>query len=395
MNNNTSKICSILLTLCGTLAVSNQLNAEDETAKQLLNSCWSVTKKRDADLLIKNEPNKTANAVWAYTLVKVRQHDVAKAIVAIEALEKIEPKNARTTRLKTWLLLRQSKFDSALISVSDFISLVNSDKKSSKGARERAYEFAGTVFGFLDGPVANRVNRVSRDSALLSVLVKVDVASQTAFDSAYQRVASKYGEIMYAKQEVDKSAAIQDAKVRQAKFEMLTEKEAQLQEAERRIGNERSNFRIAATENLANLQSQQLHLANQRTLFSTRAHLHHTNYDSKKTSSGSMNQRKSHHGKPRFSYGHVYGLHTHRNALDRQFHASRRFAAYQINSLNTELKEVSKAKQRTAGQKLRALKPTTKSDGQAVALRNRATSIKTYAQFPLELERQTLLSSVK
>jgi len=393
-NNLPQNVLMLLILSCGfTSAVD--LKAEDQTTKELLNRCWSVTKKRDADLLIKNKPNKTAKQVWAYALVKVRQHDIAKAMVAIEVLEKMDPKNTTTIRLKAWLLLRQSKFDAAMMSVSKFISLIESDKTVSSAGRQEAYTFAGTIFGFLDGPVADRINRTSRDSAIHSVLLNIDTTSQTAFDSAYQRVASKYGEIMNTKQEVDQAAAIQDAKVRQTKFAMLTEKEAQLQEAERRVGNERSEFRTAAIKSLANLRNQQLQWAYQPTLLASRIHVHHPNYVSHHTSRGGSHQKVHHHGKPRFDYGHVYGIHSQKNAVDRQFHASRAFAANQINSLNQELKEISKVKQRTAGQKLRALKPTTKSDSQSVALRNRARSINTYAQFPLELERQLLLSSLK
>ncbi|MEE2641368.1 MAG: hypothetical protein VX768_12130, partial [Planctomycetota bacterium] len=80
------------------------IQATDEVAKKLLTEFWSLTRKKEADRFYARSERPNPESVYAYALVKSRQHDVQTALEAIEQLHQMDDRNLQSWRLKTWLL---------------------------------------------------------------------------------------------------------------------------------------------------------------------------------------------------------------------------------------------------------------------------------------------------
>ena len=311
----------------------------------------------------------------------------------------------------------------ALISVGKYIQLVNADASKDAFDRSEAYRFAGRVFAFIDGPVSGEVKTTTRDLAMRKVMFKSDVEMQKAFQFDYELVTKKYSDLMDSKTKVDQSDAQQDANIRKVKFEQLATKEAQLHEREQTVLKERSDVRQAAAEHLEVLRSQDIPLANhQSALTNTLANnyynqawhnylyhtptFHYSHGKGKVKGKGYSHKGYLHNHADHFYHwnnnwhngilrGQLYGVQNQRAALLDQYALANASASNQIHSLNRELKDVNKVKNRTRSEKLRALKPSTVTSSRSRAINSKAKSIMTYEQFPLEIERQLILANIK
>ena len=126
--------CACFLLVAGffsvaNLSVSSTSFASDEVARKLLKDYWSHTRAQETDEFYKGVATKNANAIYAYALVKSRQHDIKSALAAIEELHKLDDKNPQPWRLKTWLLLRHDKFNQAAVNLEKYIAAVAKEKQ--------------------------------------------------------------------------------------------------------------------------------------------------------------------------------------------------------------------------------------------------------------------------
>lgn len=376
--------------------------ATDQVSQELLNNYWSVGLKKQTDRYFAGQQDRTPESIYAYALVKTRQHDIKMAIKAIDVLQKMQPENARPLRLKVWLELRYDKYEPALASLVNYMTLIKQDDSITGFERTAASEFAGRIFGFLDGPVGNKVNMGDRDAAMNAVLSGLSEQDYKAFEAAYAGVANKYNGLVSQKRQVDADAAAQDKVIQQAKYKSLVQREKQLHEAEQRTAMERQRTRAAINKGLTDIARKDLTYANRGTVLRptfVRPHrkvLIHTS-GGKKIVGGTKHPHVVgfHVARPTYLRSSYYDQQARRDILAGHYNTLREVGAGQMNSLNKELKEISKAKQRTMGQKLRALRPSGKIVTKSVALKAKARSITTYEQFPLEIERQLLLATTK
>lgn len=395
---------SVLLLAVAAVIMANQVVANDQVSQQLLTEFWSTTKGKASTQYFAAQTDRTAESVYAFALVKTKQHDVKMALRAIEVLQKMEPKNGKPLRLKTWLQLRQDEVEAAMGSLIEYISLIDQDSRLSAFERKEAMEFAGRVLGFLDGPVAHKVNGGDRDAAVDQISARMTPEDGKAFEAGYTSVMNQFSGLMSEKVKVDADAAAEDAVVQQAKFASLAAKEKELHEAEQRTAKERERTRAQITKGLTDIARKDLTFANQPRVYGTyavRSHypLHHVTGGSASKSHmykhGTGHKVVGYVARPWFRHAGYNDLYARRNILAGHYNELRDLGAGQMNSLSKELKEISKAKNRTMNQKLRALRPSGKIVTQSVALKSKARSIMTYEQFPLEIERQLLLAATK
>ena len=178
------------------------------------------------------------------------------ALRAIDVLQKVDPNHTKSIRLKVWLQLRQDQFDPAMASLVQFVSLTLNDKNTSDFEKTDAMQFAGRIFGFLDGPVVHKVNMNNRDASINSILGLADDHRQKSFEIGYKSVAQKFSGMMSEKMAVDTAAAEQDAKIQQAKYESLAEREKQLHDAEIRTAQERERTRTTINRGLTDVNNE-------------------------------------------------------------------------------------------------------------------------------------------
>ena len=391
----------IAIAVVGLMTTSTTF-ATDQVSHKLLTEFWSTTKGKETTRFFANQESRTPQAVYAFALVKAQQHDVAMALRATEVLATKDPTNPKPLRLKVWLELRQNKFEPALTSLAKFITLIEQDKDTTRFQKTQAYEFAGRIFGFLDGPVADKVDMGTRDETINQILDGLNEDMHQSFESGYSTVATKFKGMMSEKMRVDMDAAKQDAIIQKAKYNSLAEKEKQLHEAEQRTAAERRQTRNSINQGLTDIARKDLtysNLQNRYRPYYGRPYRQILIHGS--GSSSSSSKAKHHHvvgftvRRPILFGSHYNDLTARRNVLAGHYNELRNAGAGQMNSLNKELKEISKAKNRTMNQKLRALKPSGKMVTQSVALKSKAKSIMTYEKFPLEIERQLLLAATK
>lgn len=394
----TSPKYSFIILAVACLLACSHATATDQVSQRLLTEYWATTKGKVTTQYYATIQDKSPESVYAFALVKTRQHDVKMALRAIDVLQKMEPENAKPLRLKVWLQLRQDQFDPAMASLIQFVSLTQKDNSLSEFEKTEAMEFAGRIFGFLDGPVANKVNMGNRDAAINKVLAGITEREHKSFEIGYKSVADKFTSLMSEKLSVDSAAAEQDARIQQERYHALAEREKQLDQAEQRTARERENTRAAINKGLTDIARRDLTFANQQVHYRPYGYRPYRNVVV--TSGSSSKSGKTHLvgftvRRPTYLRSPYHDLHARRNVLAGHYSQLRDLGAGQMNSLSKELKEISKAKNRTMNQKLRALKPSGKIVTKSVALKSKSRSIMTYEQFPLEIERQVMLASTK
>ena len=432
MNNRLVSRCVFAILICGIAFPNSSLplvnifsgtctaaDDTDEIVKKLLKDFWTATKKTQANDFFASQTVKNFETVYAFALVKSRQHDVKAALKALDQLEAIDPTKAKPQRLKTWLLLRQNKFNLAITSLAKYIELVKADKTLNDFARTEAYRFAGRVFAFLEGPVQGRASKLSLDTTKRKILFKLDPDLLSAFNFDYAVVEKEYQEMIGKKQTIDQNAARVDAEKRKMKFAQLTEVEKQLAENKDQIVEKSSELRTEATRALEELRLQDAPLALQQSQLESELNLINrelflmiSDYNYWNTLALRENNQRL-----RILYfqraGRADGLilraeldansvrsqlnvvESQRNDLRRQYAAIDSSASQQLASLNNGLKDIDKQKRRTANEKIKTTKPSRKTVTQSMSLRIRSQSIATFDQFPLEIERQLILDSLK
>lgn len=432
MNNRLVSRCVFAILFCGIATpYSNQplvnffsqscasADDTDEIVKKLLKDFWTATKKSQANDYFASQTVKNFETIYAFALVKSRQHDVKAALKALDELERIDPTKTQPQRLKTWLLLRQNEFNLAVTSLGKYIELVNADKTLSDFARTEAYRFAGRVFAYLEGPVQGRASKLPMETTKRKILFKLDPDLLSAFNFDFSVVEKEYQEMIGKKQTIDQNAAKIDAEKRKMKFAQLTEVEKQLAENKDQIAEKSSELRTEATKVLEELRLQDAPLALQQSQLESELNLINrdlflmiSDYNYWNTLALRENNQRL-----RILYfqraGRADGLilraeldansvrsqlnilESQRNDLRRQYAAIDSSASQQLASLNNGLKNIEKQKRRTANEKIKATKPSRKTVTQSMSLRIRSQSIATFDQFPLEIERQLLLDSLK
>lgn len=395
---NTPIRISVFVMMTLGLLVAGRLTASDPVTQKLLTEFWSTTQGQESNRYYAAQQDRSPASLYAFALLKAYQHDVDMSLKAIEVLRKADPGRVKPLRLKVWLQLRQDRFDVALGSLVEYIRLIDATPGISEFDRQESMAFAGRVFGFLDGPVAAKVKPADRETAIDQIMSLITDRDEESFEKGYARVVGQYEALMNEKKRVDAEAAAEDAVVQQVKYRALEARERELHEAEQRTAAERRQTRAQINQGLTDIARNDLFLANQQAVIAPRLVHTHPTYKIH-TSEGTQYIKHPHsvagHAvhRPVFVRNGYHDLHARRQILAGHYAQLRDLGAGQMDSLNRELKEISKAKSRTLGQKLRALRPSGKIVTESVALRTRARSIMTYEQFPLEIEKALLLST--
>lgn len=393
--------------------------ASDEAAKKLLTDFWSHTLMRETDEYYRSIEHKSADVLYAYALVKSRQHDVDRALEAIDQLHAIDDSVPQPWRLKTWLLLRKDAFDQAVVTLGKYVETVKKDKSLDDFNRAEAYRFAGRVFAFLEGPVARKTNDVTVAAIKRQVLFKLEPDLLNALTFDYQDVEDQYKKMMTAKERHEEQFAKQDAVERKMKFEQLEKREEQLSGSKERLDEESGNIRQDASRELEAIRQADLPLASQQASLEAELSMIGSDLIFLFNDFNYWNNLALREVNPRLrafyfqQAGFVDGLiiqqewsasqvraqlrqvQSERIALRQQYAATNTIASNQLAMLQKEIQEISRQQKVTSNQKLRTTKPTKKIITPAVSLKTKATSIVTFDQFPLEIERQLLLDRVK
>lgn len=409
---------SLLMSFLLMMSFASRANGNDDVVIKLLTDYWSPIKKRESTLFFDSQASPSKKVLYAYALVKSRQHDVDKAISVIDRLEELDPANSLQLRLKTWLLLRREKFDAAVVTLTRFIEKVKADGSLDDFSRLESYRFAGRVFGFLDGPASSRVNPVTRESSRRKVLMGIDADLKDAFDLDYSAVRDEYRDLINAKGKAEKTALDADIKQRQIKFAQLIRTEAQLDESQKRLNSQAIEIRenvnrelleiresdrqwssrqAALESDLAGVQNELFLLANDvaywRHLWIQEEEVFQRGYYIRRIQNLDflIFDRRSDAAVIR---GELNGIVSQRDGLQARYAQLSGGASRQLASIQTELKNVTQLQRRTANEKINTTKPSKKIVTRSVSLKTKAKSITTYDKFPLEMERQLVLDSL-
>ncbi|MEC9092559.1 MAG: hypothetical protein VX438_07640 [Planctomycetota bacterium] len=393
--------------------------ASDEVAKKLLKEFWSHTKQKQTDHFFEGVELKSEHAIYAFALVKSRQHDVARALAAIESLHEIHSSSPQSWRLKTWLLLRQDKFNGAAVSLGKYIEAVKADKTMDDFSRREAYRFAGRVLGFLEGPVESSVNLVTLDALKRRIFLKIDPELMKALQADSANVKATYRNLMESKAKHEENFARIDAQQRKIKFAQLSKLEVQLSKSKDQLNQQSGTVRTAATQELEGIRQQDIPLSSQQAVVESELNsinrelillINDYNYWNNLALREKDAVQRAYYFQ---QAGRIDGLiiqqelrvsqirreldriQIERIALRRRLLAAQETASHQLASISKEIKDISKQERRASNEKMRAVKPTRKIITHSVSLKTRAKSIVTYEQFPLEIERQLLLDLLK
>jgi predicted nucleic acid-binding Zn-ribbon protein len=392
-----------------------------ETGLEMLESTWAnrleFREKADALFLAADAQN-DSDLAYAYLLTKIRQADYRDAIKAANHLLDVNPDHTGGHRARTWLLLLTRQQSSALAALQSYDE---ANDKLDEASLERAENLRaiGRMHGYLAGPSADAISEANLDTVRNAILDGAGEAEIDLFVEQSNGVIDRFNAII-EKKEVTDAGLLDEAKKEQvtelenleAESKKLEVRQAELQPAIDQTEKEASAA-IAKIESRAlPLQANLQELSSQAQAIQIDLNeviLDAQNYErlAARERDPDLRQRyliradrlRSLANRYEFSLDGLYRqIRSVGAALEAvQLELLNTQARYnaQLNRLNQELGNTVKKQKQNEGQTRRVSKPVRVTGGISKALENRAGSIKTYENFPIELERQKLVERLE
>ena len=420
-----------VLALAASQLNNNRLTAEDrpiEAAIEMLGSTWEnrLSLRQQADQLYESADAKEKDLTYAYLLTKIKQNDVRKALQAADALLKIDADHVNGHRAKSWLLLLTRQYDSALVELKNYAAA--NDKASAELAKEDAAEVAekmehvralGRMIGFFRGPLADHVSESNVDEVERLILDKATDEEKGIFNDQADRVVKHYNDILLKKETTD-ADLLDEAKVEQAQELKNLKKSAEEIVARRaELIPQIEKLREEAAEVFAMIEAKAIPLQSDLEQLNSDANSIENDIAFALAEAADYDHR-ARHERDAFAadrwfiradrcrslanrydlqlgiiYRNIRAVKAALQSVNAEYVTAQNRYGGQLNLLESELQALNKDKKRNEGKTRRTEKPVRISGGISKALENRARSIKSYENFPVDLQRDRLASHLQ
>ncbi|RCS52557.1 tetratricopeptide repeat protein [Bremerella cremea] len=222
MGHNPRRMVSVWLSTALVLAVGLTWSAgrapaaeAQEVIDQLLREGWQVgpdgmAAAREGTAAARRLQN--ADAMYAAGLALLRHHQYDEAAEVFQAAIEVDPKHYPSWRALIWIRTLQDKFDAALVQVQ---RLSKQLPPNELAAAEEAnvletVRLLGRLFGFYEGPRSGDVSAALVTRARDAIRPALVGQRQTEFDNNYQDVAT-----LFTSSSTDQQDAKDDAKLKE------------------------------------------------------------------------------------------------------------------------------------------------------------------------------------
>ena len=248
-----------------------------DAVKQLLDCGWDVSRdaRQQADECIRQLPGAVeadARVQRAYLLVLLKQQRYADATKRAEEILGRDQQELLAWRAKIWLSLLTKKFTTGLIDIEKLSELVPVEKDLGNRAQEvhELAGFLGVLFGFLEGPAGTAVAPAQREVSQKKLLARLDAAGKEAFEAGRSQVKQQRAALLDQKDQATQGAErkadelreqlLQDAAAEREGVEQrrdsVTEEANRVQEEYQSQKRRLAEQEVPLTNDLTRLQSQ-------------------------------------------------------------------------------------------------------------------------------------------
>lgn len=199
-----------------------------------------------------------ARLPYAFTLVHIRHHQYASAIEPLDQVLASTPDDLAAWRLRIWLSMMTKDYAKAMELMPRFVERFQAAAGKADSDKEYAENagFLGRMFGFMEGPLSDRIDTPVRTAAAQRVFEKLTSSGQQAFEAARKAVLRQAGAMEDESQISSAQAKESNAKVRAKTIE---EFEDNISELANKLAQEKSRveqFLSEAEKEAGQLKSQ-------------------------------------------------------------------------------------------------------------------------------------------
>lgn len=421
----------ILLLVFAGGVLSRPLFAQEDKAAahvaRLLDLGWGTTTSFRAAADAHSEElfaaaGRQPSALYAATLVQIKQRRYAEATKLVDETLARDKENLPAWRAKVWLLTVLKNYDAAMVAAESLSKLLSKEDSTvaDEEAQQRIYVvFLGRVYGFLGGPAQANVSIDGRKESERAVTARLSENRLAAFEEARDSVLQKFVELTDAKETVKGKAKDQAdadrektlaeiAELREVNKEKVKELEAQVDKAKKEYQMEAEAVQKAD----APLQTRLDSLSNQATsvnmqLFSIDSQIAVVQAQLAATRDQNLrnilflelNRLSTLEGTTQAELFNLNrqaaSVQQQRSSLAVRLQRAESELSGKLGQIDDELNSIAKKERRAEVAEKRAVKAGPITPQSALSLAAQAAALTTYEPFPLEQEKNRLLSVLR
>jgi hypothetical protein len=391
---------------------ANPIDAQSSAPiRQLLAEQWErdPANESNSQRAFRENRRDNANLLLAYACNRLQHNRVDEAKEVVDQLTTTYPDNLDGWILQAWLNTLTNKYDVALVNLRSMKKQLDKNKKLPPAIQLTIYKRMGRMIGYMQGPVADRVNADLLEGTVLNVTAGLPPDVVTTFNENRDKVLKQYESLTKA-QGQKTQAELAKAKIENDNEKIALDRENQLLEkTESQLIPEKQRLRQEATQQVSTLQQQAATLEQQ--LVNISSDIRETEQDLQFMAIDLYNAQNL---PPRLRPSLFYlqnqirtaqlslsALRSNGNQISNQLRLlgaqilqTKNSYNQQIRELDKEIKRVSGAKRRNLARLARLAAGPEVADGKRAAMQNKITALSTYDEFPLLLYRQELLEKL-
>lgn len=226
---------AVVLAASLTWSASTVVAAEaQEVIDQLLREGWQVGPDGMAvarEGAVSARQLQDADALYAAGLALLRHHQYDEAAEVFQAAIDVDPKHYRSWRALIWIRTLQEKFDVALVQIQRLSKQLPTSELAPQEETKvlETIRLLGRLFGFYEGPRSGDVSSALVTRARDSIRPALVGQRQTDFDNNYQDVATLFTSSTTEQQDAKDDAKLQEQMEKQNNQQQLEIRRKQIQ----------------------------------------------------------------------------------------------------------------------------------------------------------------------
>ena len=357
----------------------------------------------------KSADQRSSTLLVAYAINRIQHNRINDSKAVVKELTKTHPKNLDGWMLKTWLNTLSNRYDASLVDMRSMKKQIDKTKDLPPATKLVIYKRLGRLIGYMQGPVADRVNDDIMEGTVLELTAGLAPDVLDAFNENRDKVLKQY-EGLLKSQGTKTQVELAKVKIKNDNETIALERSTRLlEQTESQLIPEKQRLRQESTQQVSNLEQQTQTLeqdlaAISDDIWANERDLQYLIIDLNNARLLPPRLRPSLfylQNQIRNAQITLAALRSNGNQTANQIGLLRAQIIQTQNAFNQRVHQVDKEIKRINGAKRRNLSRLAKlaagpevADGKKDAMRNKATALRTYDELPILIYRQELLDKL-
>lgn len=390
---------------------SGPISVEDsKPIRQLLSDQWErgPINESQSKQTYANTPRSTPNLMIAYALNRMQHNRVKEASKVLEQLTQSNPKHLDGWMFQVWIDALSDRYDAALIkarTLKKHAAQANLDARRKRALFKRL----GRLIGYMQGPVADRVNDDILDDTMNSITAGLKPDVLQAFTESRIQILKQFEDLRKVQGQRTQTELAKEKVKNDNELVALERQIDMFDKTESQLIPEKQQLKQDADTQLSKLEQQESSLEQQLSIISS--DIWDTEQDLSYLTTELFNAQQL---PPRLRPSLFYltnqirnarvtlsALRSNGNQISNQLRLVRAQViqtrgAYdqRIAEINREIKRVNGAKRRSLARVARLAEGPKVAQGKKDSMKNKITALRTYDELPRLLYRQELLDQL-